>query len=105
KRTTNCSKYHQASRANCARLDTILHKNRFDHAVTISEPRATTYGGLTMFDSRADNARPITPPLSSKWSVRAGMTRSRWFQAGGRRPGPHQQLRAPTAYIPLSGLL
>ena len=23
---------------------------------------------------------PITPPLSSKWSVRAGMTRSRWFR-------------------------
>jgi hypothetical protein len=30
---------------------------------------------------------PITPPLSSKWSVRAGMRGSRRSKAGGHHPG------------------
>ena len=51
--------------------------------VVLLRPRATPYDGLTMFERRADDVGPITPPLSSKWSVRAGMTCSRRF-AGGR---------------------
>jgi hypothetical protein len=50
-------------------------------------PRITAHDGLTTFNRRADDAGPITPPLSSKWLVRAGMTCRRWFQAGGHHPG------------------
>jgi hypothetical protein len=52
-----------------------------------AETAITSHDGLTTFDRRADDAGPITPPLSSKWLVRAGMTCRRWFQAGGHHPG------------------
>jgi hypothetical protein len=53
---------------------------RPNHAVALPTPRATPYDRLTMFDRGADYAAPITPPLSSKWSVIAGMMCRRWYR-------------------------